>query len=42
MRGNALTLPERDLVDRAVDLLLSALAILGAVLCLVGWYRWAT
>jgi hypothetical protein len=37
-----MTQPQRDVVDRPLDLLLSALAILGAVLCLVGWYRWAT
>ena len=37
-----MTARQRDVVDRPLNLLLSALAILGAVLCLVGWYRWAT
>ena len=37
-----MTRHQRDVVDRPLNMLLSALAILGAVLCLAGWYRWAT
>jgi hypothetical protein len=29
-------------IDQSLTILLSGLAVLGAILCLVGWYRWAT
>jgi hypothetical protein len=32
----------RNFVDRQLGLVLSVLALLGIVLCLIGWYRWAT
>jgi hypothetical protein len=30
----------RPFVDRQQTIVLSILAVLGAALCIVGWYRW--